>query len=78
MAEYMIDDILSQQTHSSRFDIRRRSVVFELLEEDYWGKKMEGRDGVIYWTPKGLFKLEVKHKTKVYIFFNNRNNLKQI
>lgn len=65
MAEYMVDDILSMQTDSKdNFDIKRRSVVLELLDEDYWGTKMEGRDGVIYWTTNGLFKKEKKKKMK--------------
>lgn len=72
MAEYMTDSTLSDQVYkNNRYKIRRRSIIFDLSEEDYWSDIMKGRDGVVYWTVNGLYRLtkETKRKNIVFILY---------
>lgn len=64
MAEYMTDNVVSDQKLEGGNTIRRPSIIFELLEEDHWGNLMEGRDGIIYWTPNGLYSPEKEKKKR--------------
>lgn len=72
MAEYMTDNVVSDQKSEGKNTIRRPSIIFELLEEDYWGNMMEGRDGIIYWTPNGLYSPEKEKKKRKKI--ENKDN----